>query len=74
MVDQEAFDDNATTTTSHSSQEVNTTADLARLRNNGKPLTPQELKELNARIKAFEEMARMEDQLRALESRKRPRS
>ena len=74
MVDQEAFDDNATTTTSHSSREVNTTANLARLRNNGKPLTPQELKELNARIKAFEEMARMEDRLRALESRKRPRS
>jgi hypothetical protein len=73
MVDQEAFD-NATTTTSHSNQEVNTAADLARLRNNGKPLTSQELKELNARIKAFEEMARMEDRLRALESRKRPRS
>ena len=34
----------------------------------------QELKELNSRIKAFKEMARMEDQLRALESRKRPRS
>ena len=39
-----------------------------------KPLTLQELKELNARIKSFEEMARMEDRLKALESRKRPRS
>ena len=57
MVDQEAFNDNATTTTSHSSREVNTAADLARLRNDGKSLTPQELKELNSRIKAFEEIA-----------------
>jgi hypothetical protein len=48
-----------------------TAADLAKLRAEGKPLTSQELKELNARIKAFEEMARMEDRLRLLESRKR---
>src|SRR6202011_1383176 len=61
-------------TVSNSSREVNTAADLARLWNNGKPLMSQELKELNARIKAFEEMAQMEDRLRALESRKRPRS
>jgi len=74
MVDQEAFDDNATTASNNSSREVNTAADLAKLRNDGKPLTSQELKELNARIKAFEEMARMEDRLRALENRKRPRS
>jgi len=73
MVDQVAADD-TTTTTTNSSREVNTAADLARLRNDGKPLTSQELKELNTRIKAFEEMARMEDRLRALESRKRPRS
>jgi hypothetical protein len=72
-MDQAAIDDNATTATSHSSREVNTAADLARLRNDGKPLTSQELKELNTRIKAFEEMARMEDRLKALESRKRPR-
>jgi hypothetical protein len=71
---QEAFDDNdnATTSSDNSSQKVNTAADLAKLRNAGKPLTSQELKELNARIKAFEEMARLEDRLRALESRKRP--
>ena len=74
MVDQEApLDDNATTA-SDNSRAVNTAADLAKLRNAGKPLSSQELKELNARIKAFEEMARMEDRLRALESRKRPRS
>jgi len=70
---QDAFD-NASTTSDNSSREVNTAADLAKLRNAGKPLSSQELKELNARIKAFEEMARMEDRLRALESRKRPRS
>ena len=73
MVDQEAFDDNATTT-SDNSRTVNTAADLAKLRNAGKPLSSQELKELNNRIKAFEEMARMEDRLNALESRKRLRS
>jgi len=73
MVDQVALDDN-TPTISNSSREVNTAADLAKLRNDGKTLTPQELKELNARIKALEEMARMEDRLRVLESRKRPRS
>jgi hypothetical protein len=70
---QDAFD-NASTTSDNSSREVNTAADLAKLRNASKPLSSQELKELNARIKAFEEMAQMEDRLRALESRKRPRS
>ncbi len=59
MVDQVATDD--TTTTLNGSWEVNTAADLARLRNDGKLLTSQELKELNARIKALEDMARMED-------------
>ncbi len=74
-MDQVAADNaTATTTTTSSSQEVNTAADLARLRDGGKPLTSQELKELNAWIKAFEEIAQMEDQLRALESWKRPRS
>jgi hypothetical protein len=73
-MDQAVLDDNTTTTAFYSSREVNTAADLARLQNDGKPLMSQELKELNARIKAFEEMARMEDRLRALESRKRPRS
>jgi hypothetical protein len=71
---QEAIDDNATTSSDNSGREVNTAADLAKLRNAGKPLSSQELKELNTRIKAFEEMAKMEDRLRALESRKRPRS
>ena len=71
---QEAFYDNATTTSDSSSREVNTAADLAKLRNDGKPLTSQELKELNTRIKAFEEMAQMEDRLRTLENRKQPRS
>lgn len=70
MVDQAAPSDNA----SEDSQEISTAADLARLRNEGKILTPQELKELSTRIKALEEMAKMEDRLRALESRKRPRS
>ena len=56
---------------SSSTMEVTTAADLAKLRAEGKPLTSQELKELNARIKAFEEMARMEDRLRLLENRKR---
>ena len=74
-MDQVAADDaTSATTTTNSSREVNTAADLARLRNNGKLLTPQELKELNARVKALEEMARIEDWLRALESWKRPRS
>ena len=73
-MDQGASNDNATTTSHNSSREVNTAADLAKLRNDSKPLTFQELKELNAKIKAFEEMAQMEDRLRALENRKRPRS
>ena len=73
MVDQDVSDGNATTA-SDNSRAVNTAADLAKLRNAGKPLSSQELKDLNARIKAFEEMARLEDRLRALESRKRPRS
>ena len=73
MADQVVIEDNASIT-SEDNREVNTAADLARLRNEGKILTPQELKELSARIKALEEMAKMEDRLKALESRKRPRS
>ena len=61
----------AASTTSSSARDVATAADLARLRADGKPLTSQERKELNARIKAFEDMAQMEDRLRALEKRKR---
>ena len=56
---------------SSSTMEVTTAADLAKLRAEGKPLTSQELKDLNARIKAFEEMVQMEDRLRLLENRKR---
>src|SRR5277367_3443450 len=63
----------AASPTPSSTMEVTTAADLARLRAEGKPLTSQELKELNTRIKAFEEMARMEDRLRLLENRKRQR-
>ena len=72
MVDQVA-DDN-TTTASDDSREIRTANDLAKLQNDGKPLSTRELKELNARIKAFEEMAKLEDRLRALENRKRPRA
>ena len=60
----------AASATPSSTMEVNTAADLARLRADGKPLTCQEQKELNTQIKAFEEMAQMEDQLRALENQK----
>ncbi len=63
----------AASATPSSTMEVNTAADLAKLRADGKPLTSQERRELNTRIKAFEEMAQMEDRLRALESRKRQR-
>ena len=57
MVDQVVIDDNA----SEGNQEVNTATNLARLQNEGKILTPQELKELSTRIKALEDMAKMED-------------
>ena len=58
---QEALDNNATTTSDNSSQEINTATDLAKLRNASKPLSSQEIKELTARIKAFKEIAQMED-------------
>jgi len=61
----------AASTTPSGTTDVTTAADLAKLRADGKPLTSQERKELNTRIKAFEEMAQMEDRLRALENRKR---
>jgi hypothetical protein len=61
----------ATTSASSSTMEVTTAADLAKLRAEGKPLTSQELKELNVQIKAFKEMARIEDRLRLLENWKR---
>jgi hypothetical protein len=52
-------------------REINTAADLARLRAKGTMLTATELKELNARIKTLEDMAKLEDRLRLLENRKR---
>jgi len=61
----------ASSSDSEISPEINTAADLAKLRTEGRPLTSQELKELSARVKTFEEMARIEDRLRLLENRKR---
>jgi hypothetical protein len=43
--------------------EVTTAADLARLRDEGRLLSSQELKDLNTRVKALEEMACLEDRL-----------
>ena len=63
--------DETVSATPSGTMEVTTAADLAKLRAEGKPLTAQERKELNTRIRAFEEMAQMEDRLRALEHRKR---
>ena len=53
--------------------EVNTAADLARLRDEGRTLSSQKLKELTVKIKALEDMARLEDRFKALENRKRLR-
>ena len=58
--------------TPEASTTVNTAADLARLRDEGWLLSSQELKELNTRVKALEEIAKLEDRLKALENRKRP--
>ena len=52
---------------------VRTAADLAKLRADGQILNSQELEELSTRIQALEEMAKLEDRLKALENRKRPR-
>jgi hypothetical protein len=71
MSEQVALGQSATTSSSGTAHQVNTAADLSRLRTEGHPLTSQELKELNTRVKAFEEMARIEDRLRLLENRKR---
>ncbi len=51
--------------------EVNTAADLAKLRDEGCTLSLHELKELSTRIKALEDIARLEDRFKALEDRKR---
>lgn len=54
--------------------EVNTSADVARLRDEGRTLSTQELRGLNNRLKALEEMARIEDRFKRLEGRKRHRN
>lgn len=52
-------------------QELPTSQEIARLRSAGRAMAPQELKELTAKVKALEDMARLEDRLKALENRKR---
>ena len=47
--------------TPEASTTVNTAADLARLHNEGQLLSSKELKELNTRVKALEEIAKLED-------------
>ena len=61
---------NTTADTTGRSREVNTAADLARLRAEGTLLIASEIKELNNRLKTLEEMAKIEDRLRQLEKRK----
>ena len=56
------------------SSEINIAADLAKLRNEKRCLSPQELKELNTKVKTLEEIARLEDRIKAFENRKRSRS
>jgi hypothetical protein len=51
---------------------ITTSADLARLRAEGKPLTLQELEELDTRVTALERMAQIEKRLQHLERQKRP--
>ncbi len=55
-------------TTPSSTMEVTTIANLAQLWANSKPLSSQERKELNTQIKAFEDIAQIEDRLQALEN------
>ena len=66
-----ALGTSATTSTSRTAPEINTAADLARFRAKGKTLTASELKELTTKVKALEEIAKLEDRLRILENRKR---
>ena len=66
-----ALGNSATTSALGTAREVNTAADLARLRAKGKTITALELKELTTRIKALEEMAKLEDRLRHLENQRR---
>jgi hypothetical protein len=69
-----AADRAASITTNTNIHRVNTAADLARLRDEGTHLNPQELKELKARLRSLEEMAKFEDRFRLLERRERPHS
>ena len=66
-----ALGNSATTSALGTAREVNIAADLARLRAKGKTITASELKELTTRIKALEEMAKLEDRLRHLENQRR---
>ncbi|KAH8593080.1 hypothetical protein B0O99DRAFT_673941 [Bisporella sp. PMI_857] len=61
-------------TEEESTPEINTAADLAQLRGEGRILSSQELEELSTRVKALEDMAKLEDRLKTLESQERPRS
>jgi hypothetical protein len=54
-------------------RKINTAADMAQLRREGRILSSQELEELSTRVTALEEMAKLEDRFKILESRKRPR-
>ena len=56
-----------------SNKGITTAVELEQLQNKGKTFTLQELKKLNTRVKALEEIACIEDRLRLLENRKHPR-
>ena len=66
-----ALGTSATTSTSRTAPGINTAANLARFRAKGKTLTASELKELTTKVRALEEIAKLEDRLRTLENRKR---
>ena len=53
----------AASTTPSGTTDITTATNLAKLWADGKPLTSQEQKELNTWIKAFKEIAQIEDQL-----------
>ena len=73
MPEQVAYSQSEATSSSSTTQEINTANDLAKLQAEGRTLTTQELTDLNTRVDALEEMARIEDRLRILENRKRTR-
>jgi len=50
--------------------EINSAANLAKLQKEGQVLSSQELKELNARVKNLQEMARIEGCFQALEDQR----